>query len=605
MSVSRDYKHAESRVHAGIDTTKFKMIVTAVDTNETVDDLQGEGRLAWMVKTDNGLGEDDRRGYFLSGVKMDGQGTIVLDVVVSPPVPGAFELPQIGDVVWVGVNASGRSSGLFYLHGDYAGSELLTHDADFNAPFWGGMPGDRGVLNSYQDHTMQFSRKPDKHYVPRLPQNKSTFITKWVRSITGYRWRKTVYENSSLKSELFPLRGDNVFEIDPENMGKEVVEEDGVQWLQLNTPQSKYPLPLNAPEKQEERPDFKFKYQVHQFQKDRPKKYSPFEQDTYTSVELTYKEYIVRNKNFVAHEPILDKSYKKRTAKTKWKGFERELPAVEEFVLALKGNNKLVIQDVHGDGEQIVLMLKSQYDEGLVIVHDKEKSQVRLRDHLGQSFLIEGDRDKPRIVAVTRERQVIEMGSKKDLGSFVYVRNGPAYGESDVDWGRKTGKTMGSVYNQEFALTSSKEISQDSEVLDRMSPGMQAIVAKGAGVHLRMANDALGIWEKTYSSWEVNDSDMFEETNQKYMQTSTVTKAEILSSGNSVNWESKAILSGSTLAFYKFSNDSLHFRKNVPFTETLQGEQIINSSGITVNTPLHWQLNAATASSVPIVGSGL
>ena len=581
----RDFKAESSRQYSGQDNSKFKVLVTAVDHNESLDDMQEEGKLKWMVN-----GQVDKRGYHISGVKLL-QGVMLLDIVIPASSGGQFKLPEVGDIIWCTQNTTGQAGSVVYLYTDYATGDL-TYDGEFPAPQWGSMPGDYGDLRSWKDHTMQFSQKPDAHYVENLPQNKATFITKWVRSVTGSRWRKTWYEDQVKKAGSFILRGDNVFDIDPENMTKEVVEENGVFLLGGKISQAKYPLPLNAPETREERTDFKFKYKLHKFEKSRAKA-NPFKEGNYVQPVSEFEEHTFHNRYQFSYEPILDRAYKDRTSKGgKKAGFEREVASREEYTLNLKGNNKVVIQDVHGDGEQVMIILKSHYDEGLAILHNKEESQVRIRDAYGQTVFIEGNKEKPRIIITTRERQVFEMGSTKGKGSFVYMRNGPAFGDADVDWGRKTGKTKDDVYQQEFAFTSSPEISQDTEVLERMSAGMQAIVKRGAGMYMRMANDALGLWEKTYSSWETSDKNLMEELKQRFMQSYTMTVSSVTSSGQQISWESKGVLEGSTLASFKFDNSELSIRKNVPKTETLQGMYVINASGITTTTPLAWNLDA-------------
>jgi hypothetical protein len=580
----RDFKADSARQYAGEDNSKFKVLVTAVDHNESINDMQEEGKFKYMTP-----GQVDKRGYHISGVKLM-QGVIILDIAVPAAVGGQFKLPEPGDVVWCAQNSSGQQGSVVYLYTDYAAGDL-THDGDFPAPQWGSMPGDYGDLRSWKDHTMQFSAKPDSHFVEHLPQNKATFITKYVRSITGNRWRKTWYEGQNVKPGSFILRGDNVFDIDTENMVKEVVEENGVTLLSGEVPQWKYPMPLNAPEEREERADFKYKYKLHKFEVSRPK-VNPFEDGNYVQPVTQFEEHTFKNRYQFSYEPILDRQYKDRTSKGgKTAGFEREVAAREEYTLNLKGNNKIVIQDVHGDGEQVMIILKSHHDEGLAIVHNKDQSQVRIRDAYGQTVLIEGNKEKPRIILTTRERQVFEMGSTKGKGSFIYGRNGPAFGDSDVDWGRKTGKTKDTVYQQEFAFTSSKEIGQDEDVLGRMSSGMQALLGRGAGMFLRMADDAIGTWEKTYSTWETSNHDLKEEFKQRYMQSYTSTVSEVNSSGANVKWETNSYLKGTLLASVGFDNNALVMKKNSA-GGSLQGTFTIDSAGINMTTPLAWTVNA-------------
>src|SRR5690606_3914587 len=129
-----------------------------------------------------------------------------------------------------------------------------------------------------------------------------------------------------------------------------------------------------------------------------------------------------------------------------------------EYQIALRGNNKLLIQDQYGDGEQLLITLKNQYDAGITIIQNSDKGQVRVRDHMGQGVLLEANPDSPRVMLWTANKQVIEQGSVKGVGEFTYIRNGAVYGDAETSYGTKTGLTKNDVSNQEFLITSSPDI---------------------------------------------------------------------------------------------------------------------------------------------------
>jgi hypothetical protein len=192
---------------------------------------------------------------------------------------------------------------------------------------------------------------------------------------------------------------------------------------------------------------------------------------------------VLKNKNYVSYQPVLDKDYLDKAE------FERELPAAEEYQVALRGNNKLLIQDQYGDGEQLLITLKNQYDSGFTVVHNADKSQVRVRDHLGQGVLLEANPEAPRVISWTANRQVIEQGGVKDVGEFTYIRNGSNFGDSQTEFGTKTGLTKDDVPNQEFLMVSTAGII--GEINSRLSSGMNSLVnsAGSPGIYMRSNTD--------------------------------------------------------------------------------------------------------------------
>jgi len=548
----RDSKYENSRRYADPTSDTFKVLVTTVDNNETIDDMQKEGRSAWM-------GPDaDRRNLGITGIRID-QGTLLLDISVPQSVAGKVEMPQVGDIVHCKMNASGRASVIETSHTEY-NPRRFSVDGHSVVPMWLSMPGDQGQLFSHKDHGMQFSARPDKHDVNYLPKNKASFITQWVRSVTGFRWRKTIYEDRTVKAGKFVLRGDNVFDIDPEHMPKLIVEETGISLMPVKAKQHQYPQPNNTPFIREERPEFKYRYRVHKWLKQVPK-FDPFDEGKTAAIEGDdYVDYTLRTKYQFSYEPILDSKYRTKTSgQGKTPAFERELPAVEEYQLALKGNNKLLIQDVNGDGEQIFMTFKSQYDEGFTIVHDKDRGQIRIRDHIGNTILLEGDREKPRIILKTSEHQTLEMGGKKGKGQFLYLRNGAAYGDSELDWGRKTGVGIGDVFNQEFIMVDSQAIIGDSEFKNRLSPGLASMII-APGIYMRTVDDSRKEYEKRYASYEINGT-LIEKSIQLWKDTNTsvVTQSSVQKSKH--EWFVEGRTNGKVFNVIKFLDDYMMFSR--------------------------------------------
>lgn len=505
----RDYKYESSLNQHGFVGEKFKVLVVSVDHNETINDDNKTPKLGFITPT------KDNRNFHLSGFRVDGRNTPIMDIIVPPQVNGDFQIPKEGDVVWCTQATTGVSSDTIYLYAEYSNGDTGLDTGNTSVPLWGSQHGDYGHLRTYKDHNQQFANFPFKKPNAIVAKTEGTFRSKWVRSIEGYRWRD--YYKGNINDNKFAVRGDNVFDLDKTNMGLEVVEEDGVEIL-ADTKQSKYPEPNNVPEIREKDEVFTYVKLKHEFMKVLPSN-SLFETESVAIPDKEYTTLVHKTKNYFSYEPLLDKTYKKKT-----KGFERELISVKEYSLVFSGgNNKLMYQDAHGDGEQVLITLKNQYDAGYTIVHNKDKSQIRIRDHLGQSILIEGDPDRPRIVLVTKDKRTIEVGSIKGKGGFVYLRNGSAFGDSDVPWGRKTGKTKDSVFNQEFLMVDNQAVISDADFKDRLSAGLSGLLV-GPGIYHRTVDDSKGEYEKAYSSYEYGGV-LFETSLQSWKSTNTSVKS--------------------------------------------------------------------------------
>lgn len=586
-SNQRDFKYENSRRYASPNAETFKVLVATVDNNETIDDMQDEAKSSWLGE------ESDRRNLSLTGIRVD-QGTLMLDIAVPQSVAGQVIMPQPGDVIHCRINASGRAAMVQMSHGEYNPRKYAV-DGYNVVPMWLSMPGDYGDLRSYKDHGMQFSAKPDKHDVTYLIKNKASFITKWVRSITGTRWRKTLYQDREVKPNTHVMRGDNVFDIDKENMAKLIVEEQGVFLMPEKIKQYQYPNPNNAPFRREERPEFKYRYRVHKFLKQRPPKFDPFRTGESAAIEPDeYKDFTLKTKYQFSYEPILDKKYKIKTTNPKRpEGFERELPAAEEFQIGLKGNNKLLIQDIQGDGEQILMTFKSQYDQGFTIVHDRDRGQVRIRDHIGQTILLEGDRERPRIIIHTSERQTIEMGGKKGKGQFMYFRNGPVHGEPDVDWGRKPGVEIDNVFNQEWLLVDSVPMLKDEEFTKRISSGLKSMLV-GPGIYHRTVDDSKNEYEKRYSSYEI-DGKLLEKSIQlwKTTQTSIVTQTTVNKGDH--EWFAEGRTNGKVINLIKFKDDYMSLNRpeeTTSFKLSPSGVEMDSDKDIQIRSKANLQIQA-------------
>lgn len=489
-----DFKYEESLVHIGKKGGMFRVHVMSVDHNETVDDDNKTPRFKHITPKKN------NRGFHISGIRIDGKGTHLIDIVVPGAIAGDFMLPQPGDTVWVRQSEEGADSTAYLVHNDYSSDIIDIEYKNNPPPLWGSMNGDYGHLRSYKDHSMQFAAKITQHVYNTIPREESNFRRKWVRSISGYRWRN-FYKGNALPNK-FVTRGDNVYDLDFRNMSKDYVEEDGLTLMDEGLPQYEYPDPNNTPELREKDPDFKYIYRKHLFVKKSPDA-DPDEDGIIPRSKDEYFTFIHKVRHYTAYEPISDKTYKKKT-----KGFERELVAVREYNHVFYGNNKLLFQDIHGDGEQILLTLKNQYDSGITLIHDRERSQVRIRDHMGNNILIDGNPEKPRIVMMTKDRRMVEMGDIYTNGTskgFLYMRNGRGYGNAQVPWGRMTNKGKGEVFNQEFLMVDDLEVIKNEEFLGRLSPMLRSQL-RGPGIYTRTAADGEKSYEKSTSSYELDNT---------------------------------------------------------------------------------------------------
>lgn len=443
----------------------FQAYVVWVDQNGTVEDKQKKGVLEDMSPQTG-------RNLHIGVIKLNGEGgTIAMNVLVPVGRLGEFKLPKPGDVVWIEESRRSIGSPPVYLYSTYNTSSGPDKLFGYNpVPQWGSIPGDQGEIISYRDHIRQF-----------VPTNKSNFKKKYIKSITGHRFRQ--FYRSNLKKGRFAVRGDAVFDIDG-SVSSEYLVEEGAYILEggaLETDQGKYPNPLNVPAERQVDEDYTYYNYLYQ-----PiEKALPGDQYSRTGGYSTYtpkkEKQVLKNKNYVSYQPVLDKKY------LEYAEFERELPAAEEYQIALRGNNKLLIQDQYGDGEQLLITLKNQYDAGITIIQNSDKGQVRVRDHMGQGVLLEANPDSPRVMLWTANKQVIEQGSVKGVGEFTYIRNGAVYGDAETSYGTKTGLTKNDVSNQEFLITSSPDIV--NELSTRLSSGMQALAGAAASAGFFFRNN--------------------------------------------------------------------------------------------------------------------
>ena len=447
----------------GIYSSHFQAYVAWVDHNSTINDEQAEGVL-------ENISPQTGRNLHLGVFKLGGDGSgVALNVVVPQDVLGTFKVPQIGDVVWIEETRREYGKSPVYLYSSYNSIKDPTNKISQSpVPQWGSFPNDYGHIRTHRDHNKQFVATID-----------SNFIRKYVRSVTGYRFRS--FYRGNLEKGKYSVRGDSVFDIDG-LVSEDYLVENGAYigyGGDLEDDQAEYPNPLNVPVEQEENEDYKYINFVHEPSPTRiTADHDDFEEKS-SDWTPRKEKFILQNKNYFAYQPVLDKEYLEKAE------FERELPAAEEYQLALRGNNKLVIQDQYGDGEQLLITLKNHYDASFTIIHNADKGQVRIRDHLGQGVLLEANPEAPRVISWTSNRQVIEQGAVDGVGEFTYIRNGSVFGDSVTSFGKKTGLTKDDVSNQEFLMVSSPEIV--GELGNRLSSGMNSLVSRGssAGFYFR------------------------------------------------------------------------------------------------------------------------
>lgn len=437
-------------------SSKFQAYVVWVDHNSTLEDKQKEGTIA-------GISPQTGRNLHLGVFKLNGNGAgIVLNVLVPVGRLGEFNLPKLGDVIWIEESRRSIGSPPVYLYSTYNSMVGADKMYGYNpVPQWGSMPGDSGVVESYRDHIKQF-----------VPTINSNFIRKYIKSITGFRFRN--FYRGNLVSGRFAVRGDSVFDIDG-SVSKPYLVENGAYigyGGDLETDQSNYPNPLNVPAEKEEDTDYTY-YNLLYEPIDTAISGDQYKNEGGMAAYTPQKEKnILNNKNYMSYQPVMDKDYLEKAE------FERELPAAEEYQVAIRGNNKLLIQDQYGDGEQLLITLKNQNDAGITIMHNAEKGQVRIRDSMGQGMLLEANPEAPRVILWTANRQVIEQGAVTGVGEFTYIRNGAKFGDSETSFGTKTGLTKDDVSNQEFLMVSTPDII--GELSGRLSSGMNSLVG-GAG----------------------------------------------------------------------------------------------------------------------------
>ena len=490
-------------------SNKYRVYVTWVDHGTYIKDIPGTPSLGNMS-------QENGRNFRVTGFRLDGLGDpLKYNIVVPQEIQGSFKLPQIGDVILIEENYREPGAAPMYVYSIYNDLPLDNYAAA-PLPNWGSLPNDYGHLRSHRDHNSQFSSNAN-----------SSFVKKYIKSITGYRFRRyygQVYNTNDrfLESGKFVVRGDSVFDIEKNSaiMSNNFIEtETGMDIISVNNnsltaDQADYPNPLNVPKKREVNEDYLLSENVPIYlQKPIENDYYVMDSGIQNDYELTTYISALKVKNYLSYQPIVDKRYLDYLNEQNSEDNEdlirplreRELPAAEEYQVALRGNNKLLIQDQYGDGEQLLITLKNQYDAGFTIVHNAEIGQVRIRDHLGQGVLLESNPESPRVVTWTTERQVIDMGSIRTFdpesgdtethGEYIYLRNGSVYGKSDTSFGRIPDEEVqrDEVPQQEFALINAKNAFGFSKLMDgissRFSTGMDTLVANSAGNGLFFRNN--------------------------------------------------------------------------------------------------------------------
>jgi len=451
--------------------TKFPFYVTWVDQNSTIDDDQ-------QTPTVGNVSPQSGRNLHLFGFKMNRRegGNISITVVVPQEVLGSFKMPQPGDIIMIEEDRTYRGSIATYSYSLY--NNLPEDSLGYSpVPQWGSFVGDYGHLRSHKDHNEQFKAEVN-----------SNFVKKFIKSITGYRFRR--FYESNLSSGKFVVRGDPVFDIDPALINLNQIIEDGVDLGYGGGNKSKqheYPNPLNAPKQKNPDSDYQYKSFVYEplpkgtgtgfgVSESDPKSNYFFDIDpskfsgAFQPKEFKEVSFQLNNKNYMSYQPIMDKTYLNE------KSFERELPAAEEYQVSLRGNNKLLIQDQKGDGEQLLITLKNQYDGQFTILHNGDKGQVRIRDHLGQGMMMEADPEHPRVISWTNARQQIEQGHVPNKGGYTHIRSGDQYGVPETSFGQFTSKPAKDIAsNQEVLFLSSESIFGD--INQKVSSSMKSYVS--------------------------------------------------------------------------------------------------------------------------------
>lgn len=493
---------------------RFKVYVTWVDHGTFVKDAR-------LTPSLSNFSSEVGRNFHVSGFRLDGSGDYFkYNVVIPQEVQGSFKVPQIGDVIIVEEDIRNQGESPLYVYSTY---NDLPREKSVSSPIpaWGEIPGDYGHLRSHLEHNAQFL------------DDENDFTKRYIKSVTGYRFRRYyghVYNTKTrfLDKGKFGVRGDVVFDIETgsSNMSEPEIIDSGVNVVStketdntLEKDLAKYPNPLNVPVVRASDNRYRFSSEVPRLLPEQIESnaYKAADDSKDPAKDVFYVN-TYRNKNYFSYQPIIDEKYRdylknlSSSSEEAQEDFKRELPVAEEYQVSLRGNNKLLIQDQFGNGEQLLITLKNQYDSGFTILHNYETSNIRMRDHLGQGVLIEGDPEHPRVVSWTTERQVSDMGSIRkyefdpetneveieSYGEYAYIRNGSVYGLSDTNFGRITeeeiprdGTEEEPVPQQEWALLNAKTSDSWDKLFEgissRLSSGMQDFVSldKGNGLFFR------------------------------------------------------------------------------------------------------------------------
>ena len=562
----------DTHIRDNIDGDYFRLRVTAIDHNETIGDMQILPKLHALSRDRN------TRGLHIAGVEVGKTDGVLVDIIVPPKNSGDFKMPQVGDIVWCYRGRRGLKKTAVYAYTEYSGLDAGTGLQNTPVPSFGSFPGDYGNIRTYQDNVVQALRKGgDRHGWPNIPRGNGNFITQFVRSITGYRFRN--YFGGNLEKGKFALRGDAVFDDGPHNP---IIEDNGYEIINKGRKQSEYPNPLNAPKAQEENPDFTYLVSPYQYLE------TVDELDPYTEVPTPkavepkkYTQVVGKNKNYVSYQPILDKAFKQKTS------VDREVPAADEYKVAVKGDNMLYIGDMHGDMKQLLILLKNMYDAGLSIVQSEDYSQVRLRDHVGNIILLDGDRENPRVIITTPARQVVELGhNTKDKSSFTYVRNGPKWGDADTDWGEVTGLSKSAVPHQEILMT---DADMSPANLEKLSAGLSGQV-QGAGLYFRNSDDK-GKWEQSVSITH-NDGNLNIAQVQRFAKSRTEMVSSVLSGGNNTSITMKTTTKAIKVNEVQFNDGNISLKRFHSINGKYVSEVNMNDNLLKLDTDEFLEINA-------------
>jgi hypothetical protein len=336
---------------------RYKVYVTWVDHGTYVKDARVTPALS-------NFSLEVSRNFHITGFRLDGEGgSFKYNVIIPQEIQGSFKVPQIGDVIVVEEEPRYLGQSPVYLYSIY-NDVPYTESSAANIPNWGSIPGDYGHLRSHTDHNLKFNA------------GETSFTRRYIKSITGYRFRKFyghVYDTKDrfLEEGKFVVRGDVVFDIeDTDAMSKDEIESEGVNIVstkdnQLSDDLSSYPNPLNVPFLRATDERFSYSSHVPRYLPEQVEAdpYKGASNNTNPAVNEFYVN-VFKNKNYFSYTPIMDKKYNDYliAVSAGWdpssgdsppEPILRELPAAEEYQVALRGNNKLLIQDQYGNGEQL------------------------------------------------------------------------------------------------------------------------------------------------------------------------------------------------------------------------------------------------------------